>query len=318
MTYRFLVSTVLIAVLACGCTREESGHDEHAAESEEGHEEHGEGKEAESGSTRIEAAVAEESGIKTQAVGAGTIRDEHEVQGLLTPVEGRHARVVARFAGPVKAVHVAVGDQVRAGQALAVIESNVSLSNYTISAPFAGTVLARNVTVGDLAGDSPLFEIADLSKLWVDVHLFGGDAEHISAGLPLEVSRLSDQATITTKIDRVLPGTATASQSTVARATITNADGKWRPGAAVRARVTVAVDPASLVVPLSAIQAMDGNDAVFVREGEQYHVRPVKLGRRDARNAEVLEGIKAGDDVVVEQSYLIKANIEKATAEHEH
>jgi cobalt-zinc-cadmium efflux system membrane fusion protein len=314
MNYRLLLCAALAAFLVAGCARNESSSDEHA-ESEEGHEE---GEHGAASSTRIEAAVAEESGIKTQAIGAGVIRDEHEVQGLLTPVEGRHARVVARFPGPVKAVHVAVGDQVRAEQPLAVIESNVSLSNYTVTAPFAGTVLARNVTVGDLAGDAPLFEIADLSKLWVDVHLFGADAEHIRAGLTLEVSRLSDEAQISTKIDRVLPGTATASQSTVARATISNADGRWRPGAAVRARVTVAEDKAELVVPLSAIQTMGGEDVVFVRDGEDYHVREVKLGRRDARNAEVLGGVKTGEEVVVDQSYLIKANIEKSSVEEEH
>lgn len=128
MNYRLLLSAALAALLIAGCARNESSNDEHA-EAEEGEEGHEEGEHAPASSTRIEAAVAEETGIKTQAVGAGAIRDEHEVQGLLTPVEGRHARVVARFPGPVKAVHVAVGDQVRAGQPLAVIESNVSLSN---------------------------------------------------------------------------------------------------------------------------------------------------------------------------------------------
>lgn len=270
------------------------------------------------GRTTIPAAVAKDAGIVVAAAGPGVIRDEHDVQGLLTPIEGRHARVVARFPGPVKAVRVGLGDTVRAGQTLATVESNVSLSDYALTAPLAGTVLARNVAVGDLAGEQPLFEIADLSALWVDLHLFGADAQHITPGLPVEVTRLSDGVSARTTLDRVLPGTATASQSTVARATVDNADGRWRPGAAVRARVTVAEQPVDLMVPLAALQRFRDWDVVFVRFGDDYEIRPLELGRRDGVNVEVLGGLKAGDPVVVAQSYLVKADIEKSGASHDH
>jgi cobalt-zinc-cadmium efflux system membrane fusion protein len=268
--------------------------------------------------TMIPAAIAESAGIRVAPAGPGVIRDQHDVQGLLTPIEGRHARVVARFPGPIRSVNVGVGDSVRAGQTLATVESNVSLSNYAITAPLTGTVLAREAGVGELAGDAPLFEIANLSKLWVDLHLFGGDAQHITPGLPVLVSRLSDNVTAATTLDRVLPATATASQSTVARATLDNADGRWRPGAAVRARVTVSEDKVTLAVPLSALQQFRDGDVVFVRSGDDYVAHPLTLGRRDGENVEVIEGLAAGDAVVVEQSYLVKADIEKSGASHDH
>jgi cobalt-zinc-cadmium efflux system membrane fusion protein len=270
------------------------------------------------GRTTIPAAIAKDAGIVVAPAGPGVIRDEHDVQGLLTPVEGRHARVVARFPGPVKAVTVGVGDTVRAGQTLATVESNISLSNYAVTSPLAGTVLARSVAVGDLAGEQPLFEIADLSALWVDLHLFGADAQHITPGLPVTVTRLSDGVTATTTLDRVLPGTATASQSTVARATVGNADGRWRPGAAVRARVTVAEDSVDLKVPLAALQRFRDWDVVFIRVGDDFEIRPLQLGRRDGVSVEVLGGLKPGDAVVVEQSYIVKADIEKSGASHDH
>jgi cobalt-zinc-cadmium efflux system membrane fusion protein len=270
------------------------------------------------GRTTIPASVAKDSGIEIAPAGAGVIRDEHDVQGLLTPIEGRHARIVARFPGPVKSVRVGLGDSVRVGQTLATVESNISLSDYALTAPLAGTVLARNVAVGDLAGEQALFEIADLSSLWVDLHLFGADAQHITPGLPVEVTRLSDGVSTNTTLDRVLPGTATASQSTVARATVDNADGRWRPGAAVRARVTVAEQPVALMVPLAALQRFRDRDVVFVRFGDDYEIRPLELGRRDGVNVEVLAGLKAGDPVVVAQSYLVKADIEKSGASHDH
>lgn len=271
------------------------------------------------GRTEVLRKIADDSGIRVQPAGPGVIADEHEVQGLLTPVEGRAAKVMARFPGPIRDLRANVGDRVRTGQHLATIESNLSLTNYTVIAPMSGVVLARSASIGAVANEGTvLFEIADLSTLWVDLHVFGSDAQHIRPGVPVKVTRMSDGVTIETMLERVLPGTATASQSTVARATIANEDGLWRPGSAVKARITVERQPAELVVPLSALQNFRDWDAVFIRIGDTYEVRPVELGKRDSERVEVLAGIRKGDLVVVEQSYLIKADIEKAGASHDH
>ena len=104
----------------------------------------------------------------------------------------------------------------------------------------------------------------------------------------------------------------------VARATIANTDGLWRPGSAVKARITVEQQPAPLVVPLAALQRFRDWDVVFIRIDDTYEIRPVELGKRDARQVEVLTGLSAGDPVVVEQSYLVKADIEKSGASHDH
>ena len=271
------------------------------------------------GRTTIARKIAEDSGIRVAPAQPGVIADEHEVQGLLTPVEGRVANIAARFPGPIRRLAVNVGDRVRAGQTLATVESNLSLTTYTVTTPISGVVLARNATVGGVAGEgATLFEVADLSSLWVDLHIFGADAQHIVPGVPVTVTRLSDGVTAQTTLERVLPGTATASQSTVARATLANTDGLWRPGSAVKARITVEQQPAALVVPVAALQTFRDWTVVFVRVGETYEIRPIELGRRDAERVEVLSGLKAGDQVVVEQSYLVKADIEKSGASHDH
>jgi cobalt-zinc-cadmium efflux system membrane fusion protein len=271
------------------------------------------------GRTTIAAKIADESGIRVAPAQAGTIADEHEVQGLLTPVEGRVANIAARFPGPIRRLAANVGDRVQAGQTMASVESNLSLTTYAVTSPITGVVLARHATVGSVAGEgATLFEVADLSTLWVDLHIFGADAQHIVPGVPVTVTRLSDGATVHTTLERVLPGTATASQSTVARATLENADGLWRPGSAVKARITVEQQPAAMVVPVAALQTFRDWEVVFVRVGDTYEVRPVELGKRDARQVEVLSGLNAGDQVVVEQSYLVKADIEKSGASHDH
>jgi cobalt-zinc-cadmium efflux system membrane fusion protein len=271
------------------------------------------------GRTTIDAQIATDAGIRVAPAAPGTIADEHVVQGLLTTVEGKVASVTARFPGPIRQLAANVGDSVRAGQVLATVESNLSLTTYDVASPISGVVLARNAALGNMASEATaLYEIADLSSLWVDLHIFGADAGHIRAGGPVEVRRLSDGATANTRLERVLPGTATASQSTVARATIANRDGLWRPGSAVTARITVDRARVSLVVPVSALQSFRDWTVVFIRVGDTYEVRPVELGKRDATQAQVLAGLNPGDQVVVEQSYLVKADIEKSGASHDH
>lgn len=329
MKPELLIAAGLLALSlsACGGSDKPLAQTESAAKNlETEHADEGHGDEAghneaeeKTESTVIRNEIARRSGIGVGAAGPGTIADEHEVQGLITPLEGRVARVTARYPGPVRSLRANVGDRISAGQTLATIDSNLSLTTYSIAAPISGVVLARNASVGEVAVEgTALFEIADLSTLWVDLHVFGADASHLRPGLPVTVMRMGDDNGVDTILDRILPGTATASQSTVARASIKNADGLWRPGSAVRARVTVELQPVALALPLTALQRMDDGDVVFVREGERYSARPVKLGRRDARRAEVLSGLKAGEQVVIEQSFLIKADIEKAGASHEH
>ena len=306
-------STLGLAVLLVACSASVPDPDAEAGEAQEA----GEHEEMPQ-QTTIAAKTAQAAGIRVAPVGPGVIADEHQVQGLLTPIEGRIAQVTARFPGPVRSVRVGVGDRVRAGQVLATVESNLSLTTYSITAPINGVVMARTAAVGMSAAEgAPLYEIADLSTLWVDLHIFGADAQHIGAGAPVTVTRLSDGVSAQTTLERVLPGTATASQSTVARATVENTDGQWRPGSAVKARITVDRQPVKLVVPATALQTADDQDVVYVQQGDTYRTRPVQLGRRDAERVEVLDGLKAGERVVAAQSFLIKADIEKSTVEEE-
>lgn len=317
------ISALVLALLlaACGGRPNASPGEEEDAhgEASEAHADEEHGDEEAPTQTTIPAKTAQTAGIRVAMVGAGVIADEHQVQGLLTPVEGHIAMVMARFPGPIRSLRANIGDSVRAGQPLATIESNLSLTTYTVSAPLSGVVLERSASVGAVASEGmALYEIADLTELWVDLHIFGADAQHIRAGVPVTVTRMSDGVTAETILERVLPGTATASQSTVARATIHNLDGLWRPGSAVKARVTVDRQPVDLVVPLTALQSAGGDDVVYVRQGETYRTRAVKAGRRDAQRVEILSGLKLGEQIVTEQSFLVKADIEKSTVEEEH
>ena len=76
--------------------------------------------------------------------------------------------------------------------------------------------------------------------------------------------------------------------------------------------------PVPIAVPTSALQRFRELDVVFAKVGDVYEVRMVTLGRRDAENVEVLGGLAPGTEYVVDNSYLVKADIEKAGASHDH
>jgi cobalt-zinc-cadmium efflux system membrane fusion protein len=97
-----------------------------------------------------------------------------------------------------------------------------------------------------------------------------------------------------------------------------NPDNRLRPGQFLQARVVAAEVDVPLAVERSALQRFRNFDVVFAKVGEIYEVRMLELGRMDEQHAEVLSGLEPGETYVTENSYLIKADIEKAGASHDH
>jgi cobalt-zinc-cadmium efflux system membrane fusion protein len=270
------------------------------------------------GRTTIADDVAQAAGLTIETAGPAPIRDTLKLTGRVALNGDRYASVKARFPGEVQSVSVTMGDTVRAGQTLAIVENSESLRTYAVVAPIAGTVLARNTNLGDVAGAEPLFEIADLSVLWLELHAFGESAARMRAGQPVEVQGSAARDPVQTSIARVLPLASASSQTVVARALLPNADQSWRPGMAVSADVTVASRTVPLAVRTAALQRFRDFTVVFAKVGETYEVRMLDLGARDGDRVEVLGGLDPGTPYVVEQSFLVKADIEKSGASHDH
>ena len=112
--------------------------------------------------------------------------------------------------------------------------------------------------------------------------------------------------------------TAHASQSVRVRAAINNEEGTFRPGQFIRGHVTVAEHRVALAVRRSALQFFRDFQVVYARFDDIYEVRMLELGRHNSDWIEVLSGLEAGTEYVTENSYLIKADIEKSGASHDH
>ena len=269
------------------------------------------------GRTSIAADVARAAGIALSVAGPGTISDELALYGAIAPDATRVRAVHARFPGVIRTVSRNVGDAVRSGEALATIESNESLQSYTATAPLGGIVTARHAAPGEQTDADALFEIADFSSVWAELDVFSRDRARLRTGLTVAVTS-DNRAAAAGVIDYLAPVGNRASQSVTARVVLDNADGRWTPGQFVEGRGTIDTTQVDLAVPLAALQRFRDFDVVFAQVGETYEVRMLTLGRRDASFVEVLEGLEPGTSYVTANSYLIKADIEKAGASHDH
>lgn len=269
------------------------------------------------GRVHIPQAQAEQSGIATETSGATTIHEKLILTGRVQTDPNRLSRVRPRFPGVVKSVRRNLGDVVAAGAVLATVQSNESLQTYSLTAPIGGLIVRRDVQVGETTADEALFVIADLSRVWVELDVFGRDLPSVRAGQTVEIETF-DNYRIAGKIDWISPLAAHASQSVSARVPLANAEGRLRPGQFVRGHVMIAEYAVPLAVRKSALQRFRDFEVVFARFGETYEVRIPDLGRRDSDWVEVLGGLAPGTEYVTANSYLIKADIEKSGASHDH
>ena len=269
------------------------------------------------GRTEIPNVLAKQAGIKTEPAGAVTLTETLALTGRVQVDPTRIAQVRARFDGVVQRVNRNLGEQVKKGDVLATVQSNESLQVYAVKAPIDGLILRRDVQVGSTTSDSPLFVVASLSRIWVELDVFGRDLSRVKQGQAVTVETL-DGTRITGNIEWVSPLAAHASQSVQARVVLDNLHGQLRPGQFVRGRVTVAEYPVDLAVRQSAIQGFRDFQVVFARIGDTYEVRMLELGRQNNEWVEVLGGLKPGTEYVTGNSYLIKADIEKSGASHDH
>ena len=270
------------------------------------------------GRTQIPDQVAAEMGITTETAGPVLLKETRTLTGRVQTDPNRVSRVRPRFPGVVREVRHELGDAIKAGAVLATIQSNESLQEYEVRAPISGRIVKRDIQVGEATGDEPLFIIADLSEVWVELDVFVRDLSKISEGQAVVVETLDGAFRTSARIDWVSPLTAHASQSVRARAVVGNKTGALRPGQFVRGHVTVAEHSVSVAVRQSALQLFRDFEVVFAQFDDVYEVRMLELGRQNGDWAEVIAGLEPGTAYVTGNSYLIKADIEKSGASHDH
>lgn len=257
------------------------------------------------------------SGVKTETAGPQTLTVTNTVYGIISKAEDQVFHVHAPYPGIVQSVLVNTGDQVKKGQRLLTVLNQQTLQTYAVTSPAAGEVTLRPVKKGDHSDMGTLVEVSDLSKVWVEMSMFPQDIEAISKGMKVRVSDLHGDQMAETELDYLSPQ-MTGGHIARARATLANPDGNWRPGMHVIASVVTEQIEVPLAVKRSALQTYRDMPVVFARFGNIFEVRMVQLGRLDEDYVEVTEGLNPGTDYVIENSYLLKAEVLKDGASHSH
>jgi cobalt-zinc-cadmium efflux system membrane fusion protein len=270
------------------------------------------------GRTEISAEAARAAGVATECTGRAELSETIDALGRIKFAPGAKVTLRARFPGPVTEVLKTVGDAVQQGETLARVESNESMQAYDIVSPIDGVVLERLTNAGDLATDKPLMVVGDLTRLHVDFHIFASDQNLVSPGQEVLVEAVNGSMRAQTKVAAILPTREAATQTIIARAPLANPDGNWVPGMTAKGTIVVAEKEVPLAVKTKALQRFRDFTVVFAKVGDTYEVRMLELGRRTPEWTEVLGGIAPGEEYVVENSFLIKADIEKSGAAHDH
>jgi cobalt-zinc-cadmium efflux system membrane fusion protein len=271
------------------------------------------------GRTTISADAARTGGVTVERVGPAVLGETLPLNGRVEITPEGQAEVHARYPGRVMALNVQLGTRVSRGQVIARVESSESLQTYAITAPVSGIIVEKNVNVGSITGGGdPMLRIGDPTRLHAEFLLYPRDAERVRAGQRVTVKSLAGDYTFNGSIEAVLPSTDLTSQVMIAHIDLPYQGGVWRPGLGVSGEVQVGAGEVPLAVRTRALQPFRDFTVVYARFGTTYEVRMLELGRRTPEWTEVLSGIDPGVDYVVDGAFLIRADVEKSGASHDH
>lgn len=271
------------------------------------------------GRTELSPDAAKQAGIETEKVGPVALKIKLPVSGRIGANEDRMVHVSPRYSGMVVEVRKRLGDSVGRGDILAVIESNASLSRQEVRSLLGGTVVMRDVNVGEFVTESDaIFVVADLTDVWVDLSIYREDFPKVKAGQALHLHPQQSQEELATTISYISPFGSADTQSMLARAVLPNPKRDLIPGLFVSGNILLAEETAAIAVKAAAIQKFRDWDVVFVQEGNVFQAVPLELGRRDDEWVEVVRGLVAGQAYVTVNSFVIKADIGKSGASHDH
>lgn len=260
------------------------------------------------------------AGLVLSTAGPALLQQKLPLFGVLSIPSHQQYRLNAPYVGLVEQVLVEVGDQVSAGQMLARVRNSNTLQSYPLLAPASGVISQRWLNPGDLAS-SPLLEISDDSQLWFEMSVFPTDASQLRLEQQLQLQDLDrpQAATVQTHVNYIAPQLSMG-HITRARATLASAElpEHWRAGMHLQAWLTVAQQEVAVAVPQSALQQLAGKTVIFVQQGQEFIATEVELGLVAPPLVEIRHGLAPGSRYVSQQSFVLKAELGKASAGHNH
>jgi membrane fusion protein, heavy metal efflux system len=335
---------------------------------------------------KLSAEEQERAGIKLEEINPRILEDSISVTATIRPNQDRIAKIAPRVEGRIISVSANLGDAVRAGQALAVMDSlaigeaqstllraqsservaqadfkraeslsaeeiipqkellrargelerasaesraardklrllggsasasGQAQSTFTLVAPFAGTVIQKKATIGELGSPADaVFTVADLSTVWIEANLTDQLLSKVKKGAAATVTvgaypdeRFSGRvAYIANVLDK-------DSRTVAARIEVGNKDGRLKPEMFANATIATGSNKEVISVPDEAISLLQGQPTIFVTENGGFKPRAVELSDKVGGRTLIKSGVKAGDQIVAAGAYALKARLLKS------
>ena len=293
---------------------DETGHQ--GEEEHSGHDGHGEhGEHGDELLVRLTDEGVKLAGITTAVLTKQTLRQSVLLPGEVVFNEEKLAHVAPRFEGIIKDVAVTTGNQVGAGDVLAVIENNEHLTRYSVTAPLSGRVIEKHAVRGEFATpENTLFVIADLATVWVRCFVNQQYESIVREGQRVMVRSVGADQSASGTVDYLPPVIDPATRSLTARIVLPNQHGKWRPGQFVDVEVSAQKGRSVLAVERDALQHMGEKNIVFVPDGNNSY-KPVEVivGERDATYTEIVAGLDSAAVYVAGGAFELKAQLVTST-----
>ncbi len=178
---------------------------------------------------------------------------------------------------------------------------------FSLTAPIEGIVVERNATIGATVGtDANLFKIIDISRVWIDANVFEKDLERVKFGQEVKVKVPAfPGSTFSGRVILVSSVVDPETRSVKVRTEVPNPDGRLKPDMFANVEIITDLHRSTISIPQSAVLKDDEKAVVFVSEGSSYKKRVVTAGIQSNDRVEIIDGLVAGDKVVVKGNYLL-------------
>ena len=178
---------------------------------------------------------------------------------------------------------------------------------FSLTSPIGGIVVERNATIGATVGtDANLFKIIDISRVWIDANVFEKDLERVRRGQEVKVSVPAfPGSSFAGKVILISSVVDPETRTVKVRTEVPNPDSKLKPDMFANVEIITDMHRTAISIPQSALLNDGGQTVVFVAAGSDYQKRTVTAGIQSNGRVEILDGLQAGDKVVVKGNYLL-------------
>jgi membrane fusion protein, heavy metal efflux system len=188
--------------------------------------------------------------------------------------------------------------------------ADASLTRYEIVSPLNGQVLEKRLSLGEMVeSTTSVYRVADMNTVWVRINLLQKQLPHLKKGMAVHIWGDEQMPAATGRLTFIAPIVGQKTRTAIGRATLSNADGQWRPGLFVKARIKAGETHVPLMVPKKAVQRIGEESFVFVPAEGGFEGKVVTTGRFDGTHVEIISGLSPKDRYVTDGAFELKATL---------